>query len=521
MGSDAGDIASPTLVTVPTPKLAAVPGASAAASSAPKATPGPVSFVPEVPAAEVCRPQLFLRPEIAGLIEATTICSGEQPEGVWLLCTQRSDGRREMRPLPLWLDSPPAPRLWLSPCPHPPPAGVVPGWSAVGRRRWLEGHTPDLATLFQEIQALAGEFIVFPDELMPGAPAVVALWTMLTYCYPAWPAVPYIHITGPLGSGKSRLLEFLFRLAWRATSASSMTAGVVFRTLHERGGTFLIDEAERLGEKSSHMSELLTLLLAGYKAGGRVSRLQRDGQGYHPVHFDVFGPKVLASIGDLVPTLTSRSIRSRMLRTAGDRPEVQARMDACSERWQTLRDDLHTFSLTHAGAILQVANTTDPLAGGMSGRDAELWRPLLGLAQLCRRGTYDDLPSRIREYADRVISESVEDTSPDPDRILVCLLTEAVVTGQADLTPKDLLGRAQREDGVTFARWTPHRIASTLKRYGLLTHKTGRGRRSYHDVTLEQLRRVARDYRMSTLLDDASSASNATPDPSARPTNTI
>ena len=81
---------------------------------------------------------------------------------------------------------------------------------------------------------------------------------------------------------------------------------------------------------------------------------------------------------------------------------------------------------------------------------------------------------------------------------------------QADLTPKDLLKQAQDEDPVTFAKWTPHRVASTLKRYGLLTHKTGRGRRSYHQVKVEQLRRVARAYGFS-LSENASFATNATP----------
>ena len=43
----------------------------------------------------------------------------------------------------------------------------------------------------------------------------MAFWAMLTYCYQAWDAVPYLYIGGPLGSGKSRLFEVLGRLAFR------------------------------------------------------------------------------------------------------------------------------------------------------------------------------------------------------------------------------------------------------------------------------------------------------------------
>jgi hypothetical protein len=138
----------------------------------------------EIPAAEVCRPQLFLRPEVAGLAEATTILGNDSPEGRWLFCLQWANGRREMTRLPQWLDLPSRSRLWLSPMPHPPRAGTVPGWSVAGRRRWLCGETPDTAALFYEMLESINRFVAFPDEAIPGAPATVALWAMLTYCYP-------------------------------------------------------------------------------------------------------------------------------------------------------------------------------------------------------------------------------------------------------------------------------------------------------------------------------------------------
>jgi len=200
-----------------------------------------------------------------------------------------------------------------------------------------------------------------------------------------------------------------------------------------------------------------------------------------------------------------------LLRATGDRPQLQARLDANPSRWKGLRDDLHALALADAGEILRVAGTLDLKTLGMSGRDAELWRPLLALAGTCEHPGAENLVHRVREHADRLISENVDDTSPDPDKVLVSLLASVVTAGQADLTPKDLLKQAQDEDPVTFAKWTPHRVASTLKRYGLLTHKTGRGRRSYHQVTVEQLSRVARAYGFSLPLENASFATNATP----------
>ena len=206
--------------------------------------------------------------------------------------------------------------------------------------------------------------------------------------------------------------------------------------------------------------------------------------------------KALACIGELPPTLASRCIRVNLLRATGDRPQLQARLDANPGRWRNLRDDLHALALADAGEILRVASTPDPAIIGMNGREGELWRPPLALANLWECAGIKDLAGRVREHADRLISENLDDTSPDPDKVLVSLLASAVIAGQSDLTAKDLLKQAQDEDPITFAKWTPHRVASTLKRYGLLTHKTGRGRRSYHQVKVEQLRRVARAEKM-------------------------
>ena len=69
----------------------------------PHILPVPV-FAQEISAAEVCRPQLFFHHEVAGVIEPATVCTNGGPEGAWLLCTQSSTGKREMRPLSQYLE---------------------------------------------------------------------------------------------------------------------------------------------------------------------------------------------------------------------------------------------------------------------------------------------------------------------------------------------------------------------------------------------------------------------------------
>ena len=91
---------------------------------------------------------------------------------------------------------------------------------------------------------------------------------MLTYFFHAWNAVPYLFVGGPMNSGKTRVFQVLSRLVFRPLQSSSLTAPALFRTLHDRGGTLLFDEAEKLRQATPETGEILSMLLAGYKRGG-------------------------------------------------------------------------------------------------------------------------------------------------------------------------------------------------------------------------------------------------------------
>ena len=98
----------------------------------------------------------------------------------------------------------------------------------------------------------------------------------LTYAYPAWAAIPYLAIGGPLGSGKSRVFEVLSRIVYRPLPSANITAPCMFRTLDAQGGTLLLDEAERLHERTPGVGEIRSILMSGYKAGNPARRLEAN-----------------------------------------------------------------------------------------------------------------------------------------------------------------------------------------------------------------------------------------------------
>ena len=452
------------------------------------------SGLPEVDASRIIRPERFITPDVSGLAVPTMTTLGDKVRGRWRVYLRWTDGKRERRALGPTLDLPDGGRLYVHPEPAEPTPNMRPGWSAAARKRWLEGElAPDPADVFKRVCERTAYFLDLPQRHAPGVTATLALWVILTYCYQAWPAVPYLYVGGPLESGKTRVFEILARLVFRALGSSSMTAASLFRTLHANGGTLLLDEAERLRDtRDPNVGEILSMLLAGYKAGGSAMRLEPVGEsGFRTVSFDVFGPKALACIAGLPPALASRAIGITMFRAAPGSDKPRRRIDAAPGKWQTLRDELHALALEHGPIFLQLADRAD-VCPSMSGRDFELWQPLLALASWVEDSGALGLLGLLQEHALETIDTGKDDQTPDHDETLLRLLAEAVRCGERP-TPGELLDQAKENEPEGFKRWTARAVAEHLKRYRLTTNKTD-GRKRYARATVEDFGRIQASY---------------------------
>jgi hypothetical protein len=299
-------------------------------------------------------------------------------------------------------------------------------------------------------------------------------------------------VGGPMNSGKTRVFEILCRLVYRPLQSSNVTAPALFRTLHDKGGTLLFDEAERLRQNTPEVGEILSMLLAGYKRGGQATRLEADGDTFRTVAFDVYGPKALACIAGLPPTLSSRSISILMFRAAPDSIKPQRRIDADPTSWERLRDDLHALALEHGAKWLELAEKSSVCPQGISGRAYELWQPLLALAFWIESHGAEGLLSLMQKHAFKSLDASREDQIPDADEILLEILTDRVRMGEFP-TPGEICTRAKELESTIFDRWTPRTVSKRLKTYGFETRKVDR-RREYRHTTLADLAHVQRNY---------------------------
>jgi hypothetical protein len=493
--------------------------ADAAKRGTGNATPD-VAALPEIDTSAIVRPERFIVPEVSGLTVPTMTVIGDKPEGRWLLYLRWADGRRERRPLATAIEVPKRRKLWIHPEPAAPTATMQCGWSLPARRTWLEGaEAPSPTEVFRRVCERVAYFIDLPVEHAKGTVSTLALWVLLTYCYQAWPAVPYLFVSGPLGSGKSRVFEILARVVFRALSSSNMTAAALFRTLHNYGGTLLLDEAERLRQTTTpDVGEILSMLLAGYKRGGQATRLEPIGDnGFKTVGFDVFGPKALACIAGLPPPLASRCIAVPMFRAAPRSEKPRRRIDADPGGWQRLRDDLHALALDHGPTWLELAERTD-VCPAMSGRDFELWQPLLALASWVESHGAQGLHGLLQEHALAAIDRSRDEAVPDADETLLRILADAVRIGDRP-TPHDVLAKAMEAEPVVFKGWHPRTVTARLKSYGIPTPRKIGSRREFREVPPDVMRRIQANYSIDLEFPDDGEPATAEPSQSSLPSH--
>ncbi len=446
----------------------------------------------EIDDLEVHRPEQFFTPEAWGVtVPVSKIRSGvlEHENVIYL---QHANGKREVQSLNPRLELSDGNHLFFSPIP-PKPSEIMPfNWSAKSRSAWLNERKS--SNILQLFNGLRRQFIYYVD--LPKADSycissLLTLWTFMTYFYRQFPAVPYLHIQGPYGSGKSQVLLLLQQVVFRPILSSSVTGPLLFRSLHDNGGVLLLDEAENFYQRDGQGSEILPVLLAGYKRGGRATRLEAIGDTYQPKAFDVYGPKAFGSANRLPPALASRSVTIHMTRASSTAPQPRRSINSPPTAWGRLRDDLYTMVFAHGQKIMGLVGRRD-ICGDMLGRDFELWQPILAIASLIEKQGEKGLVKKMREFALRTIEENKEDRAPEAEEILIQSLARLVLgeTIRPTATQVQSLSTVRHRD---FSKWTAKRVANVLRNYGFKTSLYN-GKRVYNNLSRRDFERASALY---------------------------
>lgn len=220
--------------------------------------------------------------------------------------------------------------------------------------------------------------------LDPHEVAALSLWVLHTFVTDVTDYTPYIRVGSPVREcGKSTLLELLRHLAYRAQLTGGITAAALYRRIGKTVAagesiTMLLDELDaRL--RGDGGEALRGVLNTGFHRTGTMTICVGDD--HDERDFATFCPKVLAGIGRLWDTVTSRSIPIRMERAP--REELaglrKIRGDRIGHECQQLRRKLLRWA-SDVRADLRDSEPDVPAALGA--RQADVWRPLLAIAEM-------------------------------------------------------------------------------------------------------------------------------------------
>jgi putative DNA primase/helicase len=221
------------------------------------------------------------------------------------------------------------------------------------------------AELLDAIAAVFERYLVLPTD----ASETLALWVAHTYVIDAGDISPILAVTSRTKRcGKTTLFKILAWLARKTVFVSNISAAAIYRYVHAKQPTLLIDEGDTFLPGNREMRNILN---AGNSRGGAYV-IRTDGC------FFTWGAKAIALIGTLHDTLEDRSIMVPMQRKKSSEQRPRYRDGDCPQ-FRSLRSLMLRWTRDNFRALA----ASDPeIPGVLNDRAADNWRPLIAIADL-------------------------------------------------------------------------------------------------------------------------------------------
>lgn len=262
----------------------------------------------------------------------------------------------------------------------------------------------DGAEVLNSLATLLRRFVAYPDQ---HGNVAHTLWIAHTHLVQVFETTPRIAFLSPEpASGKTRALEITEMVVPNPVEAVNVTPAYLFRKVGDDKGkpTILYDEIDTVfGPKAKDNEEIRGLLNAGHRNGAVAGRCVTIGKTVTTEEISAYCAVALAGLGNLPDTILTRSVVIRMKRRA---PHEQ--VEAYRRRVHRLDgEQVH-------GQLAQWAEQVSGLVGGaypeipagVEDRDADLWEPLLAIADAAG----GDWPHLARAAAVTLVTESRDST---------------------------------------------------------------------------------------------------------------
>jgi hypothetical protein len=346
--------------------------------------------------------------------------------------------------------------------------------------------------LLAELHEFLGRFVAYPSDHEHVAHV---LWIMHTHLMDAWESTPRIAFLSPEpGSGKTRALEVSELLVPNPVEAVNVTPAYLFRKVGNENGppTVLFDEIDTVfGPKAKDNEEIRGLLNAGHRRGAVAGRCVVKGKIVETEEIPAYCAVALAGLGGLPDTILSRAVVVRMRRRSPYETVEPYRRRVHEAEGKALRERLSRWARL---ILKQVTGAWPDMPEGIKDRDADVWEPLLAVADAAGGGW----PARARAAAVTLVALAKESTPSLGIRLLSdirgifgdgdALQTEAILGALHGLVESpwaDIKGKPLNDRGLA-SRLRPYGIKPKVLRIGDATPR-GYARVDFHDAWLRYL----------------------------------
>lgn len=251
------------------------------------------------------------------------------------------------------------------------------GVTDITESRNKEGANP--AALMDDVQRFLERFIAYPS---PESSAAHTLWIAHTHLVDAFENTPRLAFLSPEpGSGKSRCMELTEALTPRPVLSVNSSVAYVFRKISDEAGlpTLLMDEIDSVfsGGKSDGNEDLRGLLNSGYRKGATAGRAAIRGKEIVTEEWPSYCAVALAGLNQLPDTLMTRSIVVNMKRRSRGQVVEPYRRRVNQPEAVKLTERLAQFANQVRATV---ADAWPDLPEGIEDRDADIWEPILAIA---------------------------------------------------------------------------------------------------------------------------------------------
>ncbi|MGH3701520.1 MAG: DUF3631 domain-containing protein, partial [Pseudonocardiaceae bacterium] len=263
------------------------------------------------------------------------------------------------------------------------PAKSLAGTEPARPLAWLGHSSPGVTVragheVLDAVAAFVARFSVFPSKHC--APTL-ALWYAHTHASEQFYVTPRLILdSAEPGSGTTRVLEVAQYLVRAPEMTISATPAALFRLVSMGPITILFDEVDAIfnPKNGGNNEDLRGLLNAGYKRSATIARCVGDTKTMKVERFPVYAPAALAGIAGAMPTtITTRAITIHMRRRRTDEPVEPFRERHVAQQAHPLREELATWI---ESTSTRLGNTHPDMPEGVTDRPAEIWEPLLAIA---------------------------------------------------------------------------------------------------------------------------------------------